>query len=425
MSCGGPGASKVYGLAATLAVNTGKQRRHVKRHHTVLIIGGGPAGASAAYKLAGHGLDAAVVDKAVFPRDKLCGGLLTLRSRTTYSRIFAAPWDPVVDFTAHGVKFFHRASLLNEVADSSELYFTRRLDFDHYLLDQAMRRGATAYLGDAVVALDIHEKTCRLRSGAEFTFDFMVGADGVNSLVAKSLFGKAFDHDSIAFALEMEVDRQQFPQPLDAPEIVFGLARWGYGWVFPKKDTLTVGIGGLHAKNPELKKALLAFLATRFGSIPAGRIKGHYLPFGDYRKVPGRDNVLLCGDAAGLVEPITGEGIAFAMQSGLYAAEAVIEAAAAGAVALPFYQRRYRHIARDFDHANRLRYLLFPSACERLFLKLLPTSRTLPRKHLELMADKLQYDDYFRYLMFRALKALAKRALFINHIDSRSKRHEP
>jgi geranylgeranyl reductase family protein len=401
--------------------------RFVKRHHTVLIIGGGPAGASAAHTLASHGLDTALIDKAVFPRDKLCGGLLTLRSRKIYSRIFAAAWEPLVDFTAHGVKFFHRASLLNEVADGSELYFTRRLDFDHYLLDQAIARGTTAYLGDAVVALDIHEKICRLRSGAEFSFDFLVGADGVNSLVAKNLFGKAFDHNSIAFALEMEVDRRQFPQPLDDPEIVFGLARWGYGWVFPKKDTLTVGIGGLHAKNPELKRAFLAFLATRFGGIPAGRIKGHYLPFGDYRKVPGRGNVLLCGDAAGLVEPISGEGIAFAMQSGLYAAEAIIEAAASGRDALPCYRRRYREITRDFDHANRLRYLLFPGASERLFVKTLATSRTLPRKHLELMADKLQYGDYFRYLMFRALKALAKRALFINHIDasSRSNRHEP
>ncbi|PIV88142.1 MAG: geranylgeranyl reductase, partial [Hydrogenophilales bacterium CG17_big_fil_post_rev_8_21_14_2_50_63_12] len=84
--------------------------------------------------------------------------------------------------------------------------------------------------------------------------------------------------------------------------------------------------GGLHAKNPALKKVFHGFLAARFGSVPEGRIKGHYLPFGDYRKVPGRRNVLLCGDAAGLVDPITGEGIAFAMLSGLYAAEAIIEA---------------------------------------------------------------------------------------------------
>ncbi|MDD5388817.1 MAG: geranylgeranyl reductase family protein [Gallionellaceae bacterium] len=382
-------------------------------HHTALIIGGGPAGSAAAHTLARHGIDTALIDKAVFPRDKLCGGLLTLRSQKIYSRIFAAPWGPVIDFTARGVKFFHRTKLLNEVGHADELYFTRRLDFDHFLLNQAIAQGTRLYPGETVIAMDLAGKTCRLRSGTTFTFDYLIGADGVNSLVGKTLFGKAFDPDRVAFALEMEVDRAQCAASLDDPEIIFGLARWGYGWVFPKKNTLTVGIGGLHTKNPELKKMFHEFLAARFGAIPEGKIKGHHLPFGDYRKVPGRGNVLLCGDAAGLVEPITGEGIAFAMQSGLYAAEAIIEAQDHGGDALPCYQARYQEITRDFDHANRLRYLLFPSVSEHLFLKALPRSKTLPRKHLELMADKLQYGDYFRYLMFKALKALVKRALFI------------
>lgn len=382
----------------------------MKRQHQVLIIGGGPAGAAAAHTLASQGIDVAVVDKATFPRDKLCGGLLTLRSRKIYQRIFSQPWDTVISHVSTGVKFLHQGKLLNEAIDASELFFTRRLDFDHFLLEQAIARGANAYLGDAVVALDLAEKTCRLGSGQVLGYDTLIGADGVNSLVAKTLFGRAFDPRTVAFALELEIDRDNRHADLIDPEIHFGLVRWGYGWVFPKRDTLTVGVGGLHARNPDLKATFNAFLRDRFSALPEGRIKGHYLPFGDYRKVPGRGDVLLCGDAAGLVEPITGEGIAFAMQSGHFAAEAII--AAGGQPALTGYRARYRAIARDFDHANRLRHLLFPELSQRLFLKALPRSETLPLKHLELMADTLGYGDYARHLLARLAKRLGRTLLF-------------
>lgn len=382
----------------------------MKRQHQVLIIGGGPAGAAAAHTLAAHGIDVAVIDKATFPRDKLCGGLLTLRSRKIYQRIFSQPWDDAISHVSHGVKFLHQGKLLNEAIDASELFFTRRLDFDHFLLEQAIARGANAYLGDAVAALDLAGKTCRLGSGLELGYDTLIGADGVNSLVAKTLFGRAFDPRTVAFALELEVDRESRHADLIDPEIHFGLVRWGYGWVFPKRDTLTVGVGGLHARNLDLKATFNAFLRARFGATPAGKIRGHYLPFGDYRKIPGRGDVLLCGDATGLVEPITGEGIAFAMQSGHFAGEAIL--AAGGQSALAGYRARYRAIARDFDHANRLRHLLFPELSQRLFLKALPRSETLPLKHLELMADSIGYGDYARHLLARVAKRLGRTLLF-------------
>jgi geranylgeranyl reductase family protein len=382
---------------------------YVNTHHPVLIIGGGPAGAAAAHTLTAHGIDVAVIDKSGFPRDKLCGGLLTLRSKKIYQRIFRQSWDSVISHTAHGAKFLHQGKLLNEVLGQTELFFTRRRDFDYFLLEQALAQGATAYLDDAVVHLDLDTKTCRLRSGREIGYGTLIGADGVNSLVAKTLFGKAFDPGTVAFALELEVDRARHPVLVDDPEIHFGVVRWGYGWVFPKRDTLTVGVGGLHARNPNMKAIFNRFLLDRFGELPTGRVKGHHLPFGDYRKVPGHGDVLLCGDAAGLVEPITGEGIAFAMLSGLYAAEAIIEAGERAA--LPGYCDRYREITSDFDHANRMRYLVFSRLGQYLSLKALSKSSGISMRHMDLMADAISYRDYSRHLYGRFAKRLGRALL--------------
>ena len=86
-----------------------------------------------------------------------------------------------------------------------------------------------------------------------------------------------------------------------------------------------VRIGGVNSKNTNMREKLNDFLKGLFGEIPDAKIKGHFIPFGDYRKVPGAKYTLLVGDAAGLVDPITGEGIAFAMESGYLAAQAIIK----------------------------------------------------------------------------------------------------
>lgn len=387
----------------------------MKKHHSVIVIGGGPAGSAAAYTLSKHDIDVCIIDKAVFPRNKLCGGLLTLRSKKIFSQIFDAPWNQAFEYKASGVKFFFKNELLNSVEDYSELFFTSRIEFDNYLLKLAESKGGALYLGNGVAFIDLNNKVCRLRSGEEITYDYLVGADGVNSLVAKTIYGKSFDNRTIAFALEIEVDKNACKRVATVPEIYFGVASWGYGWVFPKKNTLTVGIGGIHVKNPKIKEEFTAFLIDVFGKVPSGKIKGHHIPFGDYRKIPGVNSALLVGDAAGLVEPITGEGIAFAMQSGYFAALAIVESVNSDQKVnvLESYQEKYSEIASALDHANLLKYLIFPKLSEYLFIKMLPKTRQLPLKHMDLMADNIKYEEYVKYLIAKVIKGVAKRMFFI------------
>lgn len=387
----------------------------MRRHHAVLVMGGGPAGSAAACTLASQGVDVGLVDKARFPRAKLCGGLLTMRSRKLIARIFGdEAWAQAYEYESAGIRLFHQDRCLSEVDDYTPLYFTNRYRFDDHLLSLARQRGCIMYLGEGVASLDLGQRVCRLQSGDELSFDYLIGADGVNSLVARTLFGASYDRRKIAFALEMDVDRALLSRDVHRPEIYFGVVNWGYGWVFPKRDTLTVGVGGIQARNPHMKRDAEAFVRGVFGAMPPGRIKGHHIPFGDYKRRPGGDHVLLAGDAAGLVDPITGEGIAFAMQSGHEAALAVQAALAAkGRVAvLPLYQRGCEDITRALDHANRLRYLIFPKPCERLLVRMLPRSTHVTRMHLDLMADNLGYGAYGRQVGQRMLRRFVSGGFF-------------
>jgi flavin-dependent dehydrogenase len=239
--------------------------------------------------------------------------------------------------------------------------------------------------------------------------------------VARSLFGEPFDRKHIGFALEMEVPRSAAAGARSDPEIYFGLLPWGYGWVFPKADTLTAGVGGLHRLNPDMRPRFEAFLRQRFGARAVGKVKGHYIPFGTFREDPAADNILLCGDAAGLVEPITGEGIAFAMQSGALAGRAILQALRAGeaTVAADLYRRDYRQMTDALKSANALRFLLFPRLAQYLFSRALPRTRSIPRKHLDLMADQLSHRDYVRFLMGKAASGM------VGALLGRRSRHDP
>ena len=172
----------------------------------------------------------------------------------------------------------------------------------------------------------------------------------------------------------------------------------GYAWIFPKRATLTVGIGGLAAANGDMRARYREFAMAALGRVPSQTLRGSPIPFGNFVARPGRGSTLLVGDAAGLVEPLTGEGIAFAVQSGAYAAQAIIEAARmkAPARALALYLQQYRSIIRSFRDVRLLRRLVFSRATRTLFLRALNGNRRMVLKHMDVLAGDADYRDYAR-----------------------------
>ncbi|MFH1192537.1 MAG: NAD(P)/FAD-dependent oxidoreductase [bacterium] len=376
----------------------------------VIIVGAGPAGSSATYILSSAGMQVALLDKEVFPRDKLCGGLLSGRAIKIFKDIFNEDWKPIIDYVAYGVEFYYKEQFLNKIDNYNPIYFVQRKIFDSYLVKLAERNGVEFYQETPVFSLNEGESNIIINGGRKLYGDFIIGADGVNSKISSVLFPNFFDKNKLAIGMEINVIKEKIKRKIVLPEIYFGTVRWGYGWIFPKKDVITLGVGGLLAKNQNMKLLFLNFINQICGEIPDVQLRGHYIPFGNYKNVPGKNNILLTGDAAGLVDPITGEGIALAMLSGKLAAESVLNAAKLGKPenALELYKERYKIITKQLDQANLMRHLMFSKLSEKFFVKMVSRSEGLIKNHMDLLDDRIDYKNYGNIVFKKAVSSFFK-----------------
>ena len=246
-----------------------------------VVVGAGPAGAATAAVLAGLGVRVALIDRARFPREKLCGGLLSERSVGAIRGVFGASCTFPIEVTSTGATVFDREKRLVRVSNCKPVHFTSRRDFDASLVAVATSRGATLVEGTGVKALDSSAARIELEDGRVLSAPFVVGADGAGSRVRK-LLGVRMDRDGFAIGLETQVPRDSISRDITDPEIYFGLVEWGYAWVFPKRTMLTVGIGGLAARNPDMRARFRQFAIAALGRVPDERVCGSPIPFGNF-----------------------------------------------------------------------------------------------------------------------------------------------
>lgn len=290
----------------------------------VIIIGGGPAGAAAGIELLKKGYRCCIIDKAKFPREKLCGGLLTGKTIDLLAGLCPSvdPSEFVVEQTSK-VDFYFNTTRVATIAGRQTYYFTRRKDFDHMLIREYLALGGELVENERLKPAGIETGKNRLSlSSGSYGYRYLVAADGCNSVLTKKYGIKRRD----AFCLEGECVRDAM-QEKDF-RIYFGLAKNGYGWYFPKKDHYSVGMGGDNSK-----KDIAAKADKFFGSMACrvDHIRGAFIPSGrlfSFRRLA--PNTLAVGDAAGLIDPVTGEGLYYALLSGMRAAESIHQCSAAG-----------------------------------------------------------------------------------------------
>jgi flavin-dependent dehydrogenase len=350
------------------------------------------------------------VDKARFPRDKLCGGLFSGRSRKYFAEAFKTDIDPSLFSSFTDVEFWARGEHLATRTDVPPIYLTMRRDLDKAILGLALRAGALNLTGQAAVGVAENTKELVLKDGTSLRYEVLIGADGVNSSIARALFGQAFDPRTVGLALEIE---HQGPTDYGAApiRIDFGAATWGYGWSFQKKHGRTIGVGGLHRFNPNLREKFAAYLEVLGLPGTTGKVRGCFIPFGTPVPQPGRGSVLLCGDAAGLVDPLTGEGIAYAIKSGQIAAECAASALAAGkpGTAIAMYRTKVAGIRRSISQARAIRAMVYSMGLSRAFQALMAAPGSSRSSYMDLLAGDLEYPGLLR----RKLTELPRRALSI------------
>lgn len=378
----------------------------VAKSFDLLVLGSGPAGSAAAITAARAGLSVALIDKSAFPRDKLCGGGITGRSTRYMAETFDLRPDAHLFLPSTRFRLTFSGRTIGEEAQAPVLQMTMRREFDAELHARAVDAGAQVFAPVKISAIDTDTPSITLADGRILTGRVLIGADGANSAVARALYGRAFDPAKIGFGLEVELDRELIED--NTTEIDLGAAQWGYGWVFPKNDTITVGVGGVHVKNPDMKAHFRDYLALHAPHLDAEKVKckGAFLPFGAYRKVPGRGSVLLAGDAAGLVDPITGEGIAWAMKSGQYAGQAAAEALQHDKPAMDAYMARIGYIHREMAAARRIRALIYATPVRNYFPRAVERHPSMTRSYLRLLAGELDYADLGHKVLWRIARRL-------------------
>ena len=291
----------------------------------ILIVGSGPAGSSCAWRLAVQGVPCILADRSTFPRAKVCGGALSGRAADLLVHTGMLSSLEVEDLTVQCHSTMTISSDFIRLGTFTEgkplIRLVDRAGFDGFLRRRAIEEGAIPLTDNF---LGVAHGRAIFKSGKQVEFSRLVGADGAASRVRRGIKGVSFRRPCPAYSAVVPLSCGAMAPFLEKGlQIFFFRDFTGYGWVFPRKEDVVTGIGSFGGKAKTAEK-LMSRLMVHTGLGNSHCFRGAMLPAGNQSVATGRGEVLLVGDAAGLCDRVSGEGISNAVESGFAAAEAIV-----------------------------------------------------------------------------------------------------
>lgn len=364
--------------------------------YDLAVCGAGPAGTIAATIAAQAGLSVLLIEKHQLPRHKTCGGGMPIGVQAWLPDLAPEAFvESSVTHLRHTWQFGEAyLAAINPPAAPQPLalWMVQRAIFDQALAQRAVRAGAELQDGLTVRSLEVTAHGVLLRAqgkgqgrGWAAQARYVIGADGANGVVVKAT--NLRQHRAIALAMEVELPHEWGQGHPDLqPQIAhleYGAVPQGYGWIFPKGDHLNIGAGQFRPRHRgqdartdarlrvTLQHTILAYIQALGLAGDRLRFYAHPLPLWQGRELRHEGRILLVGDAAGLVNPLFGDGILHAIKSGAIAAQCVIAAASTDQNPDDYTDRLHAELADNFDAAANLANLFYrwPGLCYRYGVK--------------------------------------------------------
>ncbi len=363
----------------------------LKQSYDVIIVGAGPAGATLAYELAKRGVGVLVLEKEKLPRYKCCaGGVMSKAAKLLDFDISEIAEDVIyeVSFT------FNLGSPYLRQHNQPLIYTVMRDMLDHFLVKRAQQLGAVLRDGQKVAQIRMSADGVEISTADNvFRSRLVVGADGAYSVVARQLgIGRSIKY-AAGTESEIVVSEEELAKWKSRVHIDLGCIPGGYAWVFPKRNHLSIGAGCLTSKARQLDRLHQKFLnSLGMGSYTIARSSSHLIPMCPKGSVVWQDRALLLGDAAGLADPLTGEGIYNAIQSAQLAAPVIEDSLLKGKIRLQDYQEAIEDkIMPELRIASTLSkfFIHFP----HLAFRMLNRSDGVWRAISSLMLGEIDYAD--------------------------------